>query len=134
MKLTKEQRQAYRDYVIRCIDRNQEDESTEGWSEKEKIAYVLKDFIRVQWGWRHAKYPHHPWNLETLFIEYLQGLPGTINIVFTYYDIIKLAENIMCRTLTEKEQKKVCDEYWQFITHIFIMLVRKHGLIGELYN
>ena len=134
MKLTKEQRQAYRDYIIQCIDDNMYPDEIEGMSDKEKINFVLQDFIRVQWRWRHTKYPHHTWNLETLLVEYFQGLPGTINIAFTYHDIIKLAENIMKRELSEKEQEKVCDNYWRFIAHVFIMLVRKHGLMGDLYD
>lgn len=55
--------------------------------------------------------------------NWLQGLCSTVNIPFTNYDIIKWLESKLKREITEKEECKLIDNYWDNMSkQLYFML------------
>jgi hypothetical protein len=90
----------------------------------EKIAYFFEQFDS-EYGWNTERVGQ----LKSL-IEYLQGLPSSINIPYNYVDIISLAkwelrEKGMHDNLTEKQEDNICENYWNYIANHLIQLSKK---------
>jgi len=60
-------------------------------------------------------------------IEYLQGLPSTIHLPIYYNEIIELAieHGSLAKDSSEKDQMKICDNFYNFIANKLIQLKRK---------
>lgn len=111
-------------YIIDCIDSECYEIKTV--TEKEKIEFLLKTFLSEQ-GWNIK---HYSGNVYKAFENYLTGSPSCFNIVFTNYDIIQLAKSwgSIPQNATEKQEDKIIDNYFNFITNKFFQLVKKHKI------
>jgi len=118
-RLTKDQINQYKQYFIDCIDG--ENYNQELKTDKEKIQFVFDCFNSEYWHWNKRR------NIQKVFAEYLSGLPSCVNIVFMNYDILQLAERINGK-LTEKQEEKILENYWNFMSSIFFKLVKQHKI------
>jgi len=122
--LTKELNRLSKQYIIDSID-NTNYEDKELTTDKEKLSFFYNCFK-----------DEYSWNIERLgsyqaFKEWLQGLPAAINIVFTNYDIIKLAEKwkSLSEEYTDKQAEKIIGNWFNLITAKSFQLFRKHHII-----
>lgn len=109
MRMTKEQNEILKNKILN------EWISLEGYNiepknNKEKLQY-LYDIFKAEYGFNIARL-----GLNKAFAEWLKGLPSCFNIPFWNVDILKLAEELGQDTTTEKQQEKILNSYWDFIT------------------
>lgn len=111
--------EAVREYVIKVIDCSGTDD--------QKIKYFFKNF--------KAEYDHEYnrkryGSVVNMVKEYLLGLPSTINVEFTYFEIEKLLKEwgfIHDRT-TEKQLEQELDKYWNYLAMALCVLGRRAGV------
>ena len=119
MRLTKEQNEIVLKYILDCI-------SSEGYEEnpttdKEKVLFLKNTFI-AEYGFKIKQVGE--WKS---FKEWLQGLPSVLNIVFMNCDILKMAKEwgTLSQNPTEKEEDKILNNYWDFMTNKTFKLFKK---------
>jgi len=121
-RLTTEQINEYKKVILDGIEEN--DEGQILTSDKDKIQYVFNCFNQEYYKWHNHK------NIQAVFTEYLQGLPSCIHIPFTNYDILQLAERInKVEYKTEKQQWKIIENYFRFMSNIFFKLVKQYKIV-----
>ena len=119
-RLTKDQIDQYKQYFIDYIsaeDYNHKELKTD----KEKLQFVFDCFYSEYWHWNKKR------NIQAVFAEYLSGLPSCVNIVFMNYDILQLVEKINGK-LTEKQEDRIIENYWNFMSSIFFKLVKQYKI------
>ena len=122
MKLTKETRLKIEEYLLNAI-------STEGYSQMNEIN-TKKDALNFLYETFKAEYG---FNIQRLgqykaFSEWLRGLPSVCNIEFMNYEILKLAKEWGQDVTTEKQQDKILNQYWDFITWQYFKLFKKYKI------
>lgn len=86
----------------------------------EKLQYAFNR-LKSEYGHEIKRY-----GLQTACTNWLQGL--ALDIPFYNWDILKLAEQQGYKTLTEKQQDKILNNYWQYISNKFLQLCKKHKI------
>lgn len=83
-----------------------------------KAEYVFPENVR--------QYP----NRQLLFAEWIKGLPSSFNIAFNYCDIIALTKDwgTLPQDATEKQEDKVCANWFNMIALKTFQLMRKNGV------
>ena len=126
MKLTKEQRDNYlkffKDSINICDYDNFKDHALQPENDVQKLFLIFKYEMSsrvTQIGFLNA------------FTEWLQGLPGCIDIPFSNYDILQLALKMgsLKDLNNDKEEQKILDNYWNFSANYFMKLFKKEKLI-----
>ncbi|NCC71385.1 hypothetical protein EOM09_07435 [bacterium] len=120
MRLTKENKQDIEKYILNSIDSENYNIILE--NEKQKLEFVYNTFIN-EFGFRIKQI-----GLYSAFSEYLQGLPSCINIDFYNYKILELAQSWGQEVETEKQQDKVINQWFDFITNQFFKLCKKYKI------
>ena len=115
-KTLKERREIINKVLLDSI--NSDDITLE--TEKQKIEYA---FNRLK--------SEYEFNIKRIGLykatsEWLSGL--ALDLPFYNSDILKLAENLGYATLTEKQQDKILNNYWDYMSNAFIMLCRKNKI------
>ena len=127
MRLSSEQNKKYNEYILGAIiDDPKELGYDFNFSKSSNINQSKIDFFFNRF------YSEYNWaivrqgELKAL-IEYLQGLPSTIDLPIYYYDIIQLAIQYgsLSKDSSEKDQMKICDNFYNFIANKLIQLKRK---------
>lgn len=115
---------AYR-YILDSIDSEAYDVVTT--SNQEKLQFLYDTFVS-----------EHGYNIERIghykaFTNWIQGLPTVFNIAFTNYDIIQLAKSwgSLPKDATKKQEDKIVENYWNFITVKTFQLFQKYGIVYE---
>jgi len=115
MRLTKEQKQAYKEYTIDSIMHY----------ENEKLRNPIKYFF-------HIFYKEQGWEINKMgemkaLTEWLMGLPSVIYLPYYYGEQIELAKKFgsIPQNATEKEEQKIIDNYYNFFANILINLRNK---------
>ena len=129
MKLTKEQRQNYKNFILASII---DDPAEIGYDVKpfnsgqeineQKIRFFFETF-QSEFSWSIERYGEYK-----SLIDYLQGLPSTIDIPFENYRILELAKNFGSLPVdyTEKQADKILANYWHFMATQLLQLKRKY--------
>jgi hypothetical protein len=104
---SKEYKQAIKQYLMDCLE-----------SSESSIEYFFQCF-ESEYNLEHNK--RRLPNYQNRLAEYLSGLPSCINIDFSNHDIIKAAEQLHDCTLTDKQQDKVIN-FW--FNHLAFHLIK----------
>ena len=117
MRLTKEQKQAYREYTINSI-MHYENEKL-----RNRIKYLFHIFYKEQ-GWEINKMGE----MKAL-ANWLSGLPSVIHLPVYYGEQIELAKKFgsIPQKSTEKEELKIINNYYNFFANILIDLRNKEN-------
>ena len=117
MRLTKEQKQAYREYTINSIMHY----------ENEKLRNPIKYFFKV--FHKEADWEINKMGEMKALASYLSGLPSVIHLPIYYGEIIELAKKFgsIPQKSTEKEELKIINNYYNFFANILIDLRNKEN-------
>jgi hypothetical protein len=122
MRLTKDQINEYKQVILSGISA-EDYNGKELLTDKDKIQFVLNCFNSEYYKWQSHK------NIQSVFTEYLQGLPSCLHIPFTNYDILQLAEKInKTEYKTDRQQCKIIENYFSFMANIFFKMVRQYKI------
>jgi len=121
MAITKEIRAFYHNYLLDSIDGDDYGVVVE--TPKEKMAFLL-DCLTKEYGHMIERVGQFK-----ALSEWLSGLPGAIYMPYTYCDIIKLAKESgsLPYDATEKQEERVCENYWNYMAMRITELFRKHA-------
>ena len=108
-------------YILDCIDNSGYSETPLN-TDKEKINFLLECF-KSEYSWAINRYGE-----PKALVEWLQGLPSSISIVFYNCDILKLATDwgSLPANATEKQQDKILENYWNFMANKISQLFRSY--------
>jgi len=134
MRNSKQTAQELKTYIIASI----EDPDNFSWDES-KEEYTPNPFntdkeaLDFFWTRFKSEYGHRidqVGNRQAL-TDYLQGLPSTINIPWMNHDIlIKAAQwGLIHTNPTEKQEDKLLEGYWSFMSSVLLQLVSSHGVM-----
>jgi hypothetical protein len=127
MRLSSDQNKKYNEFILNSIIDDPKELGYEfNFNKSSNINQSKVDFFFNQF---HSEYQWQivrKGELQAL-IEYLQGLPSTIHLPIYYYDIIQLAIEYgsLSKDSSEKDQMKICDNFYNFIANKLIQLKRK---------
>lgn len=109
-------------YIMNAIDPEAYEVHRE--TDKEKLVFLF-DTFQSEYGWRVKQV-----GLQTALMDWLQGLPRAINIAFYNHDILKLAKEwgSLPDNASEKQEDKILNNYWRFMSMRIISLWHKHGI------
>lgn len=109
-------------YILNAIDC--EGYNVECNTPEQKLQF-LYDTFKSEYGWNISRM-----GTQRAFAEWLQGLPSSFNIDYTYSDIIRLGKKwgSIPQDATERQEDKLTDNWWNFITVKTFQLMRKHGI------
>jgi hypothetical protein len=112
-------------YILSCVNENAKEEynlDKELETDKEKLQFVLDTF--------RSEYDHaiKRQGEYAAFREYLSCLPTSFNVDFEDYKILKLARlwNSIPENATEKQEDKIIENWYNFITMKFFVLCRRN--------
>jgi len=105
----------YKNYILDCID-SEDDLINQELTRDQKIQYLFNRF-NSEYGWniqRIGKYK--------AMEEWLSGL--AINIPYTYFDIIELAQEMgsIDSNPSQALKDRVCENYFSFMAQMVLLL------------
>ena len=105
----------YKNYILDCID-SEDDLINQELTRNQKIQYLF-DRFNSEYGWniqRVGKYK--------AMKEWLSGL--AINIPYTYFDIIELAQEMgsIDSNPSQALKDRVCENYFSFMAQMVLLL------------
>lgn len=111
-----------KEYILSCIDSEAYDVKTE--TIEEKLAFLYNTFSKEK-DYEIARIGENK-----AFQNWIMGLPTVFNIVFYNSDIIDLAKKwgSLKKNATEKQEQKILDNYWNFITCKVFQLFKKYRI------
>lgn len=112
---------AVREYVVNAIDCSGDT--------TQKLNYFFKNF-KAEYDYEANRKRYG--SLTNMVREYLLGLPSTISVEFTYFEIEKLLKEwgyIHDRT-TEKQYEIELDNYWKYLAVGLCVMGRRAGIKG----
>ncbi len=109
-------------YIIDCIDSSSYDVVTTTPQEKLKFLY---DTFKAEYGFNIDRVGEYK-----AFENWTQGLPTVFNIEFENYKILELAKEMggLEENATEKQEDKVLENYWNYITVNTFQLFKKYKI------
>lgn len=115
-------------YILNAID-------GEGYGKKlttdtEKLQFLADTFMN-EYGWEINRIGY----LQA-FTQWLQCLPSSCNIDFNYCDIIAIAKQwgSLPINATEKQEDKICANWFILIANKAIQLMKKHKVLPCVQN
>jgi hypothetical protein len=119
---TKELRQKAQKYIIDSIDSEAYDIGT---IDNEEKLFFLAHTFRLEKQWHIDQVGTYK-----AFQEWIMGLPTVFNIEFENYKIIELAKSwgSIPQDASEKQEDKILENYWNFITSHTFQLFRKYKI------
>ena len=143
MKLTTEQRNNSKEYLLTCIDVDYDvvnacGDYTELPKSKELIAkqeqpeYIIKYFF-------DTFYDEYKWRVSQVgemsaLIEYLMNQPAVITLPCYYHEQIELAKKFgsIPQDATEKEEQKIIDNFFKFFANYLLQFKRKFKILDSI--
>ena len=127
MRLSSDQNKKYNEFILGAIiDDPKELGYSFNFSKSSNKNQSKLDFFFNQF------YKEYQWQIVRkgemyALIEYLQGLPSTIHLPIYYNEIIELAteHGSLSKDSSEKDQMKICENFYNFIANKLIQLKRK---------
>ena len=116
MKLTVAQKEEYKQYILKCIE--EDFNGNELTTPVAKVKFIYERFISEV-----------GWNIDRVgemraMVDWLADL--ALDIPFTYADITQLARHINCRTYTDKEEEKICENYFPFMANLILQMFKTY--------
>jgi len=117
---TKELNSKVKPYIINCVDSSAYDTKTV--TDKEKLQFLFNTF-KAEKGYDIKRV-----GVYKAFKDWCMGLPTAFSIEYTNYKILELAKEwgSIPENATEKQEDKILNNYWNFITVKTFQLFRKH--------
>ena len=124
--MTKEQNKFYEDVIIEAIKQDDEVPKT---NDRRKILKYADDRFRSEYGHEIQRFGE-----QKARENWLQGI--AINIPFYNADIINLAKKsgTLRQDATEREEQKILDNYWRFMSNKIGVLNNKYKVRDETYG
>lgn len=99
-------------------------------NDTEKLQFLADTFMS-EYGWEINRIGY-----LNAFKEWLQGLPSSFNVDYTYFDIINIAKNwgSLPQTATEKQEDKICANWFNLIANKAIQLMKRHKVLPCVQN
>ena len=92
--------------------------------DRSRIKFFLEQFNEVyNYDYNKQSYP----SLRLRISEYLQGLPGSINIHYTYYDIIRLTKEWEGYKSKNKEAY-FCNNWFKILATCILQLAERYKI------
>lgn len=93
-------------------------------TDSEKLAFLRATF-KSEYGWaiqRNGEF--------AALVEWLQGLPSSINIAFYNHDILRLAREwgSLPDSASEKQEDKILESYWRYMAMRILGLWRAYKI------
>ena len=113
-------------YILDSIDEssNASDLDLTFEDDRSRIKFFLEQFNEVyNYDYNKQSYP----SLRLRISEYLQGLPGSINIHYTYYDIIRLTKEWEGYKSKNKEAY-FCNNWFKILATCILQLAARHKI------
>lgn len=120
-------------YLLKCIPDTatiQAEYDKEVLTDKDRVNFAMADFERVaNYDHNNRKFP----NIQDRLADFLQGLPGTLQIDFANYEIVKLAKlwGSIPENATEKTEDKIINNWFNFIAFKFLQLHRDINKVAK---
>lgn len=125
LKQTKQTKEQFNEYILKAIYTDEYkayNVDVEPVTDKERLQFLYNTFNK------EFKYRIKQIGQYNAFKEWLQGLPSVFNIDFMNHEILTLTEKIYNCTLTEKEQEKILNNWFNFITVKTFKLFEKYSI------
>ena len=119
-------------YVLDSIDEssNASDLDLTFEDDRSRIKFFLEQFNEVyNYDYNKQSYP----SLRLRISEYLQGLPGSINIHYTYYDIIRLTKEWEGYKSKNKEAY-FCNNWFKILAACILQLAARYNINTYQYQ
>lgn len=123
-------------YIISAIDSEGYELTKQPETEAEKLLFIAETFYNEKIK-HHKNWLKYYGSLAGAFSDWLAGLPSSFNIDFEYSKIIQLSKDwgSIPQEASEKQEGKVCENFFPFITAKTFKLMRKHKInIFEICN
>lgn len=113
-------------YIIDAIDGT--GYGKELTTDKEKLQFVA-DCFKSEYA--YPENIRYYGSYSKCFTSWLQGLPSSFNIDFENYRIIQIAKlwNSIPHNATEKQEDKILENWFSFITNKTFQLMKKHKVL-----
>ena len=107
-------------YLINNIDLSGYDLYPKSKPESVKMLYKI---FMDEYGWAVKRY-----GMQKAVMEWLMGIPSSINIAFWNDDILKLAKSwgTLPENATEKQEDKILKNYWNLMSANLVRLFNKY--------
>ena len=117
MRITTEQKNNYKEYLIDCIAYPENASATNDYL---KIQNFFKVFNN-EYGYEIKKQGEY-----NALAEYMQNQPSSISLPCYYHEQIELAKEFgsIPQDATEKQEKKIIDNFYNFFTNYLLQLKR----------
>ena len=119
-------------YIINCIsdDGFNNEDGTPTYNtdtEQDKVTFLFNTLLHA----KDYEFKRNNINKTDIIEDWLRGLPSSINIEFSNYDILQLAKKwgSIPQDATEKQEDKILENYWHFIANKTRQLFTKYSLI-----
>lgn len=119
--MTKEQLNKQFDYILSCI--NNDDETLH--TPAEKLSYFKECFnVEFNYTYNERRYP----SLQDRIASYLRGLPSCCSVTFSDYEITQIGKSWgFCKT--EKAETMFCKNWWNALAFRILQLCKRHGIV-----
>lgn len=95
---------------------------TESLTDKERIEFLLDTFFEEK-----CKYDRSRMRVFELLLEWLQGLPSTIHVAFSYYDISVIGKSMgYCKDA--RSEARFINNWWGILASNILRLARIYGI------
>lgn len=118
MRLTTQQKNNYKAYLIDCIAYPENASATNDFL---KVSNFFKVFNN-EYGYEIKKQGEF-----NALAEYMQNQPSSITLPCYYYEMIELAKEFesIPQNATEKEEQKIIDNFYPFFANYLLQIKRK---------
>lgn len=112
-------------YILSCIDADGYDLDRQPETDKEKLLFLWETF-NAEYGWNIKRI-----GAFKALVEWLQGLPSSIGIAFTNWEILELARkwgSLKTHGSTEAQEDHILECYWGYMAMRIQGLWNKHDI------
>jgi len=114
-------------YILEAIDTDGYDLDKQPETEAEKLQFLAEQFKREV----NVPYELKKWgNYQTVFSQWLAGIPSCFNVDFANYRIIEIAKEwgSLAQDATEKQEDKVLSNWYNLIAFKTMRLCQRHNI------
>lgn len=112
-------------YILNAIDGS--GYGRELITDKDKLQFLI-DTFKSEYGWQAKRIGY-----LKAFNEWIQGLPSSFNIDYSYCDIIAIAKKwgSLPTNATKKQEDKVCENWFPLIANKSFQLMKKYKVLPQ---
>ena len=117
MRITTEQKNNYKEYLIDCIAYPENASATNDYLKIQNFFKVFND----EYGYEIKRQGEY-----NALAEYMQNQPSSISLPCYYHEQIELAKEFgsIPQDATEKQEQKIIDNFYNFFTNYLLQLKR----------